>query len=319
MRNALPLTMLTTRALEEITPKQSTVVTVGTFDGVHVGHQSILRHVVERAKAIGGRSLVVTFDPHPREVVGRGPVEYLTTLQERLDRIREEGIEQTLVLSFTYEFSQQTAEQFYSGMLLPHIGIREVIVGHDHLFGKDRQAGFSEIERIGSASGFSAHLMPPVLIGGVAVSSSAIRSFLREGDVISAATFLGYPYSLSGIVAKGDGRGRTIGFPTANIEPAVQKKVVPGNGVYFVRVLLEGQQEPKYGMMNIGVRPTFGESALRTLEVHIFDFDAVIYGARIGVQFLRKIRGERKFSSVDELVAQLHRDREVCLAGSARN
>lgn len=301
--------MKTVFSLDDMIHDAGSVVTVGTFDGVHCGHRVILETVTGHALRNNGRSVVVTFDPHPRDVVGKGPVEFLGTLSERLERIAAQGIDTTLVVKFTREFSQQTAEEFYRHTLLDHIGVREVIVGHDHLFGKDRRSGIAEIEQIGKEADFTAITIPPVVIDGTVVSSSAIRRSLQGGDVASAARFLGYPYELSGAVVTGDARGKLLGFPTANIDPQ-PGKLVPANGVYKVRAGLGGSSFA--GMMNIGTRPTFEDSGRKTLEVHILDFDRDIYGETVKIQFLRRIRPEQKFSSKAGLIAQLERDREMC-------
>lgn len=302
--------MRTSLDVDEIQFNKNSVVTVGTFDGVHLGHRSILMEVVEKAKLTSGRSMVVTFDPHPREVVGKGPVEYLSTLNERLRKIEQFGLDETLVIRFTYEFSRLGPREFYQ-FLSSRVGLTEVIVGHDHVFGKDRTGGIEELVKIGSELGFSATRVPPVIIRDTVISSSVIRRNLETGDVVSAKEFLGEPYSIRGIVAEGDRRGQQLGFPTANIRFDEHKKLIPAMGVYVVAVLLSGKRW--YGMMNIGVRPTFKDDQQLVLEVHIFDFNQNIYHKDIEIQFLKFIRPEKKFSSKDELVIQLQHDRKECL------
>lgn len=290
---------------------ENTVVSVGTFDGVHLGHRRIVEAVKRRAASLGARSMVITFDPHPREVVGRGPVEYLTTLHERLAMLEGLGVDETLVLPFTFEFSRQTPRTFYEETVVKNVGVREVIVGHDHLFGRDRTGGIQALEVIGAALGFTAAEVPPVRLGEVTVSSSLIRSRLKTHQVEDARAYLGYLYGLDAYVEHGDELGRKLGFPTANLKQVHAEKLMPARGVYLVRVTLKG--ETKYGMMNIGTRPTIAEGLRMVPEVHIFDFDRDIYGAQIRVEFLRFIRDEMRFGSKDELIARLMADRTTCL------
>jgi riboflavin kinase/FMN adenylyltransferase len=290
---------------------RNSVVSVGTFDGVHRGHQAILAEVSRRAKQMNGRGIVVTFDPHPREIVGRGPVEYLLPIEERLELIERQGIDEAVVLKFTYEFSRQSSREFYTEYIARGIGVKEVVVGHDHQFGRDREAGIDELGNIARELGFTVHQVEPVVVEGRVVSSSSIREFLRSGDVVSAQDALGYPYALKGTVVEGDRRGRELGYPTANIELAFGKKLIPALGVYFVVVRWKEQQ--LYGMMNIGVRPTFETDRRKVIEVHMFDLDADLYGQELSVKFLRRIRPEMKFSSKDELVAQIKNDHRECM------
>ena len=303
--------MTIARLISGIRHEENSVVTIGTFDGVHLGHQAILREVTARARARGGRSVVVSFDPHPRDVVGRGPVRCLTTLDERLALIAGTGIDAAVVLEFTYEFSRQSPDDFYRRYVVEGTGVAEVVEGFDHMFGRDREAGVESLRELGRRYGFQTLTVPPVMIADEAVSSSSIREKILAGDVAGAAEFLGRPYAISGTVVRGDGRGKEIGFPTANVGPAPDNKVVPANGVYFVRVSLAGGEFP--GMANIGVRPTFRDDARRTIEVHLFDRDGDLYGEPITVGFLRRLREERKFSSAQELVRQLKNDKEMCL------
>jgi riboflavin kinase / FMN adenylyltransferase len=302
--------MKISHSIDEIEFKRDSIVTVGTFDGVHLGHQSILKEVTDRSKASAARSVVVTFDPHPREVVGRGPVEYLSTLPERLAKIGRYGLDEAVVINFTYEFSRLSPREFYE-FLAKRIGLREVIVGYDHLFGKDRTGGIEELVKIGTDLGFSAMRVPPVIVRDTAVSSSVIRTYLREGNVGAAGEFMGEPYAIRGFVTEGDSRGKQLGFPTANIQTNQQKKLIPAMGVYAVSVLFNDKRW--YGMMNIGVRPTFKSDQLMILEVHIFDFNQNIYNKELEIQFLTFVRPEKKFASKDELIIQLQHDRKECL------
>lgn len=293
---------------EECTVQPNTVVTVGTFDGLHRGHQAILSEVKNRAVVLGCRSVVVTFDPHPREVVGRGPVSCLTTLSERLDGIGYHHIDETVVLKFTLEFSRLGPREFYENIIVQHIGIREVVVGHDHMFGRNREAGFEELQKIGARQGFTAVVVPPVSVNGTIISSSLIRKMLQRGEVGLAAQYLGRPYEVGGSVVQGDGRGKGLGFPTANIQPTDANKLIPGAGVYVVRVSL-GREGPLFGMLNIGSRPTFAGDHQQHIEVHVFNLDEDLYGKKIGIHFLKRLRSEQRFASREGLIAQLENDR----------
>ena len=216
-----------------------------------------------------------------------------------------------MVVPFTYEFSRQTAAEFYEKYLLRGTGVREVVVGHDHMFGRDREASIGTLRTMGAESGFSVTTVGPVSAGETRISSSAIRRMLAEGEVAEAGRLLGRPYSLDALVVRGDGRGASLGFPTANLEPLSGEKIVPADGVYLVRAAIDGP--PRHGMANIGRRPTFGEGRDRTIEAHLFDEARDLYGLGGRLSFLRRIRGERKFSGAAELSAQLARDREECL------
>ena len=298
------------RSVQETGRDPGSVVTVGTFDGVHLAHAEIIREVVSRAKMREGRSVVVTFDPHPKQVVGPAgrPVELLSTIGERIDLIGTLGVDILLVLEFTYAFSRISPRDFYCTYIVDGTGVDEVIVGYDHMFGRDRTAGIDDLVKLGKEFDFSVFAVHPFTVEGVTVSSTVIRNALGAGDVEKAARFLGRPYSLGGTVVRGDGRGRTIGFPTANIHPGSPSKIVPAHGVYAVGVRLGNEQY--YGMMNIGFRPTVATVSRETLEVHLFDFDRDIYGEQVAVSFLRRLRDERKFDSLSDLVEQLGKDRE---------
>lgn len=303
--------MTIARSLADVPHQKNSVVTVGTFDGVHAGHRAIIGELTSRAAVSGSRSVVITFDPHPRTVVGKGVVDELTSLEERLELIAALGVDCTLVLEFTYEFSRQSPREFWSRCLINGTGVREAVIGYDHMFGRDREAGLRELRGLGSEFGFGIRVVDPVSIDGRIVSSSRIRELLTRGDVAAAAKCLERPYAVSGTVVKGDGRGKQIGFPTANIVPAPPRKLVPADGVYFVSADLG--HERWYGMLNIGVRPTFVSEGKRTVEVHLFDFHGEASGRRITVHFYQRLRGEKKFASADDLIRQLNADRESCM------
>jgi riboflavin kinase/FMN adenylyltransferase len=298
------------RSLNEITHDDNSVVTVGSFDGVHLAHQEIVREVVNRARMREGRSVVVTFDPHPKEVVGSPDksVRLLSTIEERRALLGCLHIDVLYIINFTYEFSRLSSREFYERYIVRGVAASEVVVGYDHMFGRDREAGIEELVRMGQEFNFSVFAVHPFKIDGETVSSSVIRRALGAGNIERAHQMLGYPYVIDGIVVPGDGRGKTIGYPTANIKPSSEKKIVPGNGVYFVSVQVLGRE--LFGMMNIGTRPTVTTSGAQTLEVHIFDLTEDLYGDAITVRFLRRLRDEKKFASVSDLIDQLAKDKE---------
>ncbi|MGA2623673.1 MAG: bifunctional riboflavin kinase/FAD synthetase [Bacteroidota bacterium] len=295
----------------DILRETESIVTIGTFDGMHLGHRAIIDEVLSRAKTHQGRSVVLTFTPHPREVVGRVPVKYLSNLEERLDILATMGIDVTLVLKFTYEFSRLSSREFYQRYVVQRVGVRQVVVGHDHMFGKDREAGVRELQQIGWDLGFTAVTVPPVVVNDEVVSSTAIREHLLRGEVDLSERLLGRPYALQGFVVKGDGRGVELGFPTANIEMDYPNKLLPASGVYLVRADLGPKR--LHGMLNIGVRPTFETDHRQTVEVHLFDFHDEIYGERLNVSFIKRLRDEKKFSSRNDLTAQLRQDQRECM------
>jgi riboflavin kinase / FMN adenylyltransferase len=254
--------------------------------------------------------VLITFDPHPREVVGRGPTKLLTTIDERLEIFKKSGIDLVFVINFTFEFSRLPYDQFYSDYISNKIGVDEVIVGHDHMFGRDREANIESLKQLGSRLGFKVDQIPPVIIDGELICSSKIRDILLRGDVSQAENFLGHPYSLKGRVVSGEGRGKIIGFPTANVEPMSEKKLVPAEGVYFVSVMIHDIRH--YGMLNIGVRPTFQTNSHRVIEVNIFNFASEIYDKEVTILFHKRIRSEKKFSSKEELTQQLILDKQIC-------
>jgi riboflavin kinase/FMN adenylyltransferase len=302
--------MQVARSLDEIAYDGNTVVTVGTFDGIHLGHQKIINELIARSKSRNGRSVLITFDPHPREVVGRGPTKLLTTIDERLHLLSQNQIDIIFIINFTFEFSRLPYDEFYKDYIYDKIGISEVIVGSDHMFGRDREANINQLIALGKRSGFVVDSIPPVTVDGVVVSSSRIRDIIMRGDVKLAEKYLGRQYSLKGKVVNGDGRGKSIGFPTANVQPLSYNKLIPAEGVYFVSVNLEEQKY--YGMLNIGSRPTFTADTQKIIEVHLFDFKKNIYDEMLTVKFHRRIRSEIKFESKEELVTQLMKDKQEC-------
>jgi riboflavin kinase/FMN adenylyltransferase len=299
--------------LKNITHDPNTVLTVGTFDGVHQGHRALMETVVKKAKAREARSVVVSFDPHPREIInpGKEGIKLLTTLQERAEILNDLGIDILLVIPFDRDFSLLSSEEFVRDIIHDKVGVSEFVIGYDHHFGRDREGTIETIEKLGKELDFDAYVVSKQEMGEVTISSTVIRNTLaEEGDVKQAAEYLNRRYLLNGIVVHGDERGRTIGYPTANLKPEHENKVIPKNGVYAVKVRVG--DEWFGGMMNIGIRPTFGELT-RTLEVNIFEFDREIYGDTIQVRFVDRIRDEVKFDGVEGLKAQLDADKEKSL------
>lgn len=300
--------------LKNITHNPNTVVTVGTFDGVHLGHRKLIETVVEKAKERNCRSVVVTFDPHPREIInpGKGGIKMLTTLKERCELLEDIGVDMLLVIPFDRDFSLLTSEEFVRDVIYEKIGVSEFVIGYDHHFGHDREGTIETIKKLGTKLGFESYVVSKQEMGDVTISSTLIRKTLaEEGNVKEAAEYLGRKYLLNGIVTHGDERGRTIGYPTANLKPEHENKVIPKNGVYAVKVRVNGEWFG--GMMNIGVRPTFDDTE-RTIEVNIFNFDREIYGDTIQIRFVDRIRDEKKFDGVEALKTQLARDKEESLA-----
>ncbi len=299
--------------IQDYQKNPANVLTVGTFDGVHLGHQALIHNVVDRARKKSGPAVVVTFDPHPRDVINPSSdgIRLLTTLTERASIMRDYGIDQMVVIPFTRDFSILSSEEFIREFIFKRIGVDEFVIGYDHHFGRDRMGSINTLQKLSNELGFSVHVEKSHEVDHVTVSSTFIRKLLEvDGNVSSAAGMLGRRYEVSGTIVKGDQRGRTIGFPTANLEPESGNKILPANGVYHVEVTLEGQTF--HGMMNIGFRPTFKGESKVVPEVHLFDFNRMVYGSRMRVRFNRRIRGEKKFSSAEALVEQLVRDRETC-------
>ncbi|MEX0772031.1 MAG: bifunctional riboflavin kinase/FAD synthetase [Balneolales bacterium] len=297
--------------LHEVKRNPASVVTVGTFDGVHKGHKSLISRVVEKARKRNARSVVVSFDPHPREIIDPDfSTKLLTTLEERRKIMGDLGVDLLVVIPFNRDFSLLSSEEFIKDVIYDKIGLMEFVIGYDHQFGRNREGGISTVTALGKELGFDVHIVQAQEIHKVTVSSSTVRNTLEEkGNIQLVRQFLGRPYRITGMVIHGEKRGRLLGYPTANVKVDHPQKIIPKNGVYAVDLCIE---EKKYrGMMNIGVRPTFTEEE-RTLEVNIFDFDQDVYGKSIDILFLDRIRDERKFSGVEELIAQLENDKISC-------
>jgi len=286
------------------------VVTSGTFDGLHIGHQKILRRVIERAKETDGQSVVITFWPHPRLVLfpDDNDLKLLSTIDERVAELSSFGIDYLLIIPFTKAFSRTSSRSFISDILVKAINTKVLIIGYDHRFGKNREGSFDNLKARAQQYGFEVEEIPRQDIDDVAVSSTKIRKALESGDIETASRYLGRPYNLTSTVEEGNKLGRTIGYPTANLALPAPHKLIPANGVYAVWVWVG---ETRYaGMMNIGVRPTIDGKKL-TLEVHILNFDQDIYGQSITVEFVKQLRQEQKFNGLDALKAQLVKDKEA--------
>jgi riboflavin kinase / FMN adenylyltransferase len=293
---------------------RNTVISIGVFDGVHRGHAAIFAAVRERAGKLDGESAIVTFWPHPRLVLGRNgdELKYLTTLDEKEELISRHGIDHLIVINFTREFSKLPPCRFVKQYLVDRAGLRHLIFGFDHHFGHKRAGNFDNLKSCAGLYGFTIEQMKPVLEGTFRISSSAIREALSLGNVRLASHLLSYPYSLYGKIIGGNQVGRVIGYPTANLKPVDDHKLVPADGVYAVRVKTGGRDYA--GMMNIGIRPTINKDhGDKSLEVHIIGFDGDLYDHDIEIAFIERIRDEREFGSLDQLKEQLARDRESAI------
>lgn len=296
------------RHVSEFEPSGDTIVTVGTFDGVHIGHQKIIDRINELARQSGSESVLLTFFPHPRLVLfpDDNELKLLSTLDERIERLEKSGIDHLIVHPFSVEFSRITAVQYVRDILVNELNVSKLVIGYDHHFGRNREGNLDQLREMAPEYGFEVEEIPAQEIEDVNVSSTKIRKALEEGDLSKANGYLGYRYTLSGEVFKGDRIGRSIGFPTANVKPKEDYKLVPGKGVYSVTASFEGKVFP--AMANLGNRPTVSQSDRRILEVHIFNFDGDLYGKEITITFVDRIRDEIKFDSLDKLREQLEKD-----------
>lgn len=284
-----------------------TVLTLGVFDGLHLGHQRIMQTVVERGKIVGAVPTAITFDPHPRSVLHPDSAPpMLQTLDQRLANFEVLGIEQAIVVAFDHEFASQPAEDFLRNIVHERLQAREVYLGEGFAFGKGRGGNIELLRKMSGELGFTADEVDEVQLRGTRISSSAIRRLLADGRVNAARSMLGRPYGLEGTVIRGNRRGHTIGFPTANLKP--RNRVIPRFGVYATATLIDGHW--RKSITNIGVRPTFESDSDPSIETYVFDFEGDLYGDVLRVRFLHRIRDERKFNGIDELKAQIMRDTE---------
>ncbi len=296
-------------SIKDLTKNKNTVLTLGTFDGIHPGHLKIINKLIYCSKEKGCRNVVIAFHPHPRTVLGSGSdVKMLTTQEERKDLLEKNGIENFLTINFTKEFASLTAEQFIYDYLINGIGLSEIVLGHDHHFGKDRGGNVELLKKIGAKENFSVTTVDAFYINNEIVSSTKIRNSLIEGDLRRANILLGRNYSFTGTVIGGDKRGRELGYPTANIKLSSQEKLLPAIGIYAVRVLLNSEKH--IGLLSIGKRPTFYDAGNLVTEVYIYNFNREIYGEEVTIELVERLRGEEKFNSAEDLISQMNKDKE---------
>lgn len=304
--------MITVQSISKYDKAYPTAITIGTFDGVHIGHRKILERLIDNAKTSGLKSAVLTFFPHPRMVLQQDvSIQLLNTVEEKKRIMTDLGLDYLIVHPFTKEFSRLSATEFVEDILIADLRVKKIIIGYDHRFGRNRNADIHDLKAFGNELDFEVEEISAQEVDDVSVSSTKIRKALEEGDIRTANTFLGYPYMLSGTIVRGKGLGKKLDFPTANLSIPETYKLIPKDGVYVVSSLIEGVTV--YGMMNIGFNPTF-EGKIRTIETNFFDFDQDIYGQNLQIDIIDRIRDEYKFSSVEALKAQLREDREVSLS-----
>ncbi len=298
--------------INEFKQIKNAVLTIGTFDGVHIGHQKIISRLKEVAQQKGGETVILTFFPHPRMILHPDDlnIKLISTMDEKAELMKSLGIDHLIITPFTRDFSNLNPQEYIKDILVEKIGTTHIIIGYDHRFGKDRSGGLAELQNHALEFGYEVEEIPEQDIDDVAISSTKIRNALLSGDVKTAENFLGYPFHLSGKVIKGDQIGRTIGFPTANLFVEESYKLIPSDGIYAVSVdFKSGQLKDKSakGMAYIGHRPTINGMS-RNIEVNIFDFNEDIYGETIRLNFLKYLRDDQKFNSLDELKEQLGKD-----------
>ena len=289
------------------------MVTIGTFDGVHIGHQAIFERMKTEASKIGGETVVITFYPHPRIVLGldNSQLRFINRQSKKIELIEKAGIDHLIVIKFTKEFSLKSSDEFIEDLVIDNIKPAVIVIGYDHHFGKNREGNFDLLEKYSEKYNFKLIQVSAQRIDDVTVSSSKIRKLLEAGNVTEANALLGYIYSITGKVVKGKSIGKDIGFPTANIETGDEYKLIAAVGVYACLIEYKGKMYK--GMSNIGFRPTIDHGAL-TIEVNIFDFNQQIYNEEITISFVERLRNEKKFESLDALVEQLHKDKEHTLS-----
>lgn len=296
------------RGLEEFEKLDNAVVTTGTFDGVHQGHRKILDRLMEVAKKSNGESVLLTFFPHPRMVLQpESDLKLINTIDEKIKLLRKEGIDHLIIQPFTKEFSRTTSLEFVRDLLVNQIGTKKLVIGYDHHFGRNREGSFDHLKEFGPIYGFEVEEISVQDVDNVNVSSTKVRKALEEGEVDVAANYLGHSFFIEGEVVHGKKMGRELGYPTANLKIENPYKLIPGNGIYAVRVR---RGDDLYGgMLNIGIRPTIDASQTISIEVNLFDFNEEIYGEHLTVHFIKRIRCEKKFDSKDELITAMQKDK----------
>lgn len=299
--------------IKDLPVLRNPVITIGTFDGVHQGHKTILNEVIKHAKEINGESVLLTFEPHPRKLIfPEQPLKLLTPLKDKLQLIQEAGIQHILVVPFTRDFSNLSSEDYIKDFLVNTFHPHTIVIGYDHRFGHDREGGIDMLKKYADVYNYEVYEISAKLIDEAVVSSTKIRKALQAGHVAEASHMLGRNYSLRGTVVKGAQIGRTIGFPTANVMPENSEQIIPGNGVYAIQVDVNGHRYNS--MLNIGYRPTVSNELQLHIEANIFDFSGDIYGQQITLIFIEKLRDEQKFPSLDALKEQLGKDRQQTVA-----
>ena len=293
--------------INSVSPKNTSgVITIGTFDGVHIGHQKILKHVVDIAKKQRLKSIVLTLFPHPRMVLQKeDSIKLLNSINERIDLLKSIGIDEVVVKTFTKDFANLSAKDYVTEVLVNELNAKQIVIGYDHRFGKNRSANIDDLKQLGEVFDFKVNEIPAEDIDSVTVSSTKIRNALQKGNVALANTYLGYDYFITGKVVKGKSLGRTLGFPTANLRINADYKLIPKDGVYVIYSLINHQKY--YGMMNIGTNPTIDDKG-RSIEVHLFDFEDNIYDQELTIYMIKRLRDEKRFASIDLLKNQLITD-----------
>lgn len=291
--------------IESFTRVKKPVLTSGTFDGVHIGHKAIVNRINEIADKIGGESVLLTFEPHPRKVLfpGNDDLRLLSTLQEKIALLEKTGLQHLIFYPFSMEFSRLSALDYVRNLLVNGIGVHTMVVGYDHHYGRNREGNFAQLIEFSQTYGFEVQEIPAQEINDINVSSTKVRNALIEGDLQVANLYLGYNYQLSGTVEHGNALGRQIGFPTANLQILDKNKLIPADGVYAVMAEIHGVKHE--AMLNIGTRPTLENEGKRSIEVHIMNFDREIYNETLTLELHYRIRNELRFPSIDELKAQL--------------
>ncbi len=304
--------MITVQSISNYDKAHPTAITIGTFDGVHIGHRKILERLINNAKVLELKSTVLTFFPHPRMVLQKDvSIKLLNTIDEKIKIMEELGIDYLIVHPFTKEFSRLSATQFVRDILVNDLKTKKIIIGYDHRFGRNRNANINDLMAFGNALDFEVEEISAQEVDDVSVSSTKIRKALEDGDIKTANMYLGYNYMLTGSIVKGKGLGRKLNFPTANLSIPEDYKLIPKNGVYVVSSVLDGKTV--FGMMNIGFNPTV-EGKTKSIEINFFDFEQDLYGKKIQVDILDRIRDEQKFNSLEALQAQLKKDRKTSLS-----
>ena len=298
------------RNIEHLPSFSKAVITIGTFDGVHQGHQQIIKLLKEEAEAVNGETVIITFHPHPRKILagGKSEVKIIYTLEEKIELLDKQGIQHVVVVEFNNDFANQTAEEYVENFLVKKFHPHTIIIGYDHKFGKNRSGNYQLLEKLGETFNYRVREIPEQILNNVIISSTKIREALLHSSIDTANMYLGHPYFFSGKVIEGNKLGRTIGYPTANLHIEDPEKIVPKNGVYAVSVTIADSKQIFNGMMNIGNRPTINGTS-RTVEVHIFDFDQTIYGEKMKVYVKHYLRSEKKFDGLDKLKEQLAIDK----------